>query len=245
MKAVRRLKRIQFVVGLSLTILLLCYMKTLYSDQHTDLNASYLLSPSDSPVVLELNFNKSKEELESEIRTMVPSNDLKSPVKFGLKVNGKIYNSSIHAPHINQFACYGMPAMRHKSPQLEVLMNNEHKLMIEGLHRLEIDSLANFISWYFPNDAPYGEKVVKLQCDEACTDLKIKECIEAIGDGYLNYYRKESKRKFQKPIYELDSAELNLVSKKYPFELRLWIGDPASIPVPPVIKPASFSGINL
>lgn len=204
-----------------------------------------LLMLNEKNVSITLDFTKTKEELETEIRVKAPSSDIKAPVRFGLELNGKTYNSSIHAPHINQFACYGMPAMRHKSPQLEVLMNKNHKLMIDGMHRMELDSLANFIGWYFPNDAPFGEKIVKLQCDSECSSRKIEKCIEAIADGYMSYYRKEAAASYLKNICELDSTESKELSKKYPFELRLWLGDPAPVMIPPVIKPTVFSGTLL
>ncbi|MFT4723191.1 MAG: hypothetical protein ACI8QW_000257 [Saprospiraceae bacterium] len=204
-----------------------------------------ILMPNEKNISITLDFTKPKEELETEIRVKVPSSDIKAPVRFGLELNGKTYNSSIHAPHINQFTCYGMPAMRHKSPQLEVLMNKNHKLMIDGRHRMEIDSLANFIGWYFPNDAPFGEKIVKFQCDSECSSIKIEKCIEAIADGYMSYYRKEAAANYLKNICELYPTEREELSKKYPFELRLWLGDPPPVMIPPVIQPTVFSGTLL
>lgn len=204
-----------------------------------------ILMPNEKNISIVLDFNKTKEELEMEIRANAPSTDIKAPVRFGLALNGMIYNSSIHAPHTNQFACYGMPAMRHKSPQLQVIMNKYHKLMIDGMYKMEIDSLANFIEWYFPNDSPFGEKIVKFQCDAECYSIKIEECIEAIAGGYMSYYRKEAAANYRKNICELDTTERKELTKKYPFELRLWLGDPEQVMIPPVIQPTVFSGTML
>jgi len=238
-------KRIKFILGSVFKLFIITLGILACAGDSRDCGAIMkLLNPYENQVVIDLDFNKTKGELEMQIRTVASSSDMKTPVNFGLELNGKTYNSSIHAPHINQFACYGIPAMRHKSPQLEVIMNKNH-IMIDGIHRLDIDSLDSFIEWYFPYDVPYGEKVVKLQCDESCSSEKIEKCIEAIGDGYINYYRKEAAARYQKNLCDLDSLEINTVSKKYPFELRLWLGDPAPVSIPPVVKPIAFSCFNL
>lgn len=195
-----------------------------------------LLSGLDNGITLALDFSKPSQELESKIRSITSAQDQKKPLHFNLLLNGQNYHSSIHAAHAVKPACYGMPAMQHRSPQLEVNLNFPNKVLVEGRHLISLDSISNFIEWYFPNSKPYGEKVVKLTWKPDSEPQAIEKTIEHIAEGYLKFYEKESELKFQKPLCDLDSTELKAVSKKHPFELRLWVGDPAVIQTPVIRK---------
>ncbi len=197
-------------------------------------NEKALLTIANSFPSVILDFSKTKGELENKIRSITSAQNQKKPLHFNLLLNGKNYHSSIHAGHSIKPACYGMPAMQHRSPQLEVNLNFPNQALMEGKHLIPLDSIPGYIRWYLPNDKPYGEKVVKLTWKPESDALAIEKTIAQIGKGYLSFYEKEARAKFKKPLCQLDSTELNVVSKKYPFELRLWVGDPAILKIPVV-----------
>ncbi len=173
-----------------------------------------------------MDFELPDEQIEEQIRKLTAHQDPRMPQKFGMIIHGKIYNSSIHGKHANLTACYGMPAMMHRSPQLEVFITGNNSALMEGKDLIPIDSISSYITWYFPHDKPFGEKILKLGKSPLASTKAFSQAIKQMSEGYLGYYQKNATILFNKSLCELDSAELIKVKKSYPFELRLWIGDP-------------------
>lgn len=192
-------------------------------------NQTNLISAHDSLPIIHLDFELSDSQLEEQIRTLTADQDPKLPQKFGLQLNGKIYNSSIHGKHTNLTACYGMPAMMHRSPQLEIFITGNNMALMEGKDLIPLDSITSYIGWYFPHDKPYGEKIVKLGKSPLASNIVFKRVVDEIAHGYLRYYDKNAALLYNKTVCQLDSLELISVSKRYPFELRFWIGDPSNL----------------
>lgn len=188
-------------------------------------NQQVVISSVDSLPEISLDFNLPNDQIENLIRSSTKSQDKKGPQKFGFVINGISYNASIHSEHLIKNACYGMPSMRHQSPQLEVSIYEDGMLVVEGKELISCDSLPRYIAWYFPNDKPYGEKVTKLNWANDHSKDEIERTISKIAQGYLGYYESESSKKFNKPFCSLNKEEYYEITKKYPFEIRLWMGD--------------------
>lgn len=192
-------------------------------------NELNLLSPHDSIPSIILDFSRPDSDLEKQIRTATTHQDQKLPQKFRLTLNGINYNASIHAKHQNSLACYGMPAMMHRSPQLEVFITGNGTALMEGKDLIPLDSIPGYIQWYFPHDKPFGEKIVKVNKSALTNNSSFEYGISQVANGYLNYYQKRAQELYQTPVCELDSTQINQISKHYPFEIRLWIGDPSAV----------------
>jgi len=191
-------------------------------------NEIILLSAPDTLPHTTLDFSLPAAQLEAQLRGLTSAQNQKKPLHFGLLFNGNALNASIHAAHLIKPACFGMPAMQHRAPQLEVNLIYQNKALLEGKALISLDSIPGYIDWYFPNDKPYGEKIVKLAYQPGLSVKSITKSIQKITEGYQKFYRTQSQLIFNKPICQLTSAELKEVSKKFPFELRLSIGDPPS-----------------
>jgi len=190
-------------------------------------NSISLIVSNDSLPQADLDFDLTNSDLEEKIRKLTAAQDSRKPQRFGLLINGLALNSSIHAKHANLTACYGMPAMMHRSPQLDVFITGDGKALMEGRDLIPLDSITGYIHWYFPHDNPYGEKIVKVNKSKLTPLSVFENGVEHIVNGYLKYYEKRAEELFQKPVCELDSTQLSAVKKSYPFELRLWIGEPS------------------
>lgn len=189
-------------------------------------NQRVLFSASDNLETVTINFSDSNSDIMDFLESTIKKDFCWNEVSFGLTLKN---GNTIKVFVINE--CWdGIIRCFRKFPR-QILLNEQGDLMIEN-DLIPIDSTKGWIKNNFLSEE-YGLKQLSLQWHMSSPYDSIQKVFSNIIDGYLQVYEEMSKDFFGKKTCDLHREELNFLSNKLPFKLKLEIGRRPNI-LPPL-----------
>lgn len=172
-----------------------------------DSNENYLLGISDTLKTIEINYNDDKEDILLDISTKLNKDLCCNKVEFNLKIN------NTENVNITSFKFCKKCVFHYHIFQCSSIFINRNNQILYNESLVELDSVKFKVYEILKKRNPIDKEYFKIRWDKTTSDTLIKKTLIEIKKGHLLFYENESKKIFNKSIYNLSKEELDSINK--------------------------------
>jgi hypothetical protein len=181
-------------------------------------NELELIKPENEMKILNLKLNSNPDSLLNIIKKEIKGDFCYQTREFGINID----NIPIKVSIFNE--CPELHNLVHFFSKTSIHLNDKRQVMIDYSKVIELDSLTNYLTNYYPETKNGKERInntIVFYWTDKMDINEIDYVIRQIINGYLHHMRNKSELIYNKKICDLNKKELIELKKQTTFELEL------------------------